>query len=95
MKRRIKALIPVACLGVAACTSSQPIIEELPTHSGGTPLYLSIPQFKSCLSTREEGGGRWWCMPARQPEACPTSSWQELNALQGREKLPQCPARAS
>lgn len=94
MKRLIKTLIPVALLGLAACSSSPPVMEEVPTHSGGAPLYLSIPQFKSCLSTRQEGTASWWCMPASQPEACPTSSWQALNALQGRERLPQCPALA-
>ena len=37
---------------------------------------------------------RAWCMPAQQPQRCPAASWQELKALAGNDRVPDCPPAA-
>lgn len=58
------------------------------------PKYLGVKDFKLCLATRQSNGYRAWCMPAQQPERCPAASWQELKALAGNDRVPDCPAAA-
>ena len=55
------------------------------------PKYLAIKDFKQCLAVREFGTYRAWCMPAAKPESCPATSWSELNALTGSDRIPDCP----
>ncbi len=56
------------------------------------PKYLGITDFKLCLATQEINTYRAWCMPAGKPEHCPATSWAQLKALTGTDKLPDCPA---
>ena len=56
------------------------------------PKYLAIKDFKQCLAVQQFSTYRAWCMPAAQPESCPATSWAELNALTGSDRVPACPA---
>jgi len=58
------------------------------------PKYLGIKDFKLCLATQEISSYRAWCMPSEKPENCPATSWKELKALTGTDKLPDCPANS-
>ncbi|MDG2286828.1 MAG: hypothetical protein P8N43_15085, partial [Alphaproteobacteria bacterium] len=52
------------------------------------PEYLSVPHFKQCLSTADQGTWQSWCVPLIKPKDCPCSSWL---ALQNSQKAPpQC-----
>ena len=45
----------------------------------GSPAYLSIPSFDSCLGTdRSSPGQEVWCMPEKMPQDCPIDSWTML-----------------
>lgn len=54
------------------------------------PKYLSIDGFKNCLSTQAKGSASFYCMPETKPEQCLDKAWNELNALEGSEKIPSC-----
>jgi hypothetical protein len=54
------------------------------------PKYLGIKDFKLCLATQEINTYSAWCMPAEKPANCPTASWEQLKALSGSDKLPDC-----
>jgi hypothetical protein len=54
------------------------------------PKYLSIKDFKSCLATKDMDTWTAWCIPAEKPDACPDESWQQLNSLTGKDKVPNC-----
>ena len=59
------------------------------------PKYLGIKDFKLCLATQQSNGYRAWCLPAQQPERCPAASWQELKALTGSDRVPDCPVQST
>ena len=54
------------------------------------PKYLSVPGFKTCLSTQSQGTYQSWCLPRRRPSQCPAESWASLKALKGDDALPKC-----
>lgn len=58
------------------------------------PKYLGVKDFKHCLATQQSSGYRAWCLPTQQPERCPATSWQELKAHTGNDRVPDCPAAA-
>jgi hypothetical protein len=62
------------------------------SHSSAAlpPKYLGIKDFKLCLATQEIKTYSAWCMPAEKPASCPTTSWEQLKALGGSDKLPDC-----
>ena len=55
------------------------------------PKYLAVKDFKQCLAVQKFSTYRAWCMPAGQPASCPATSWAELNALTGSDRVPDCP----
>lgn len=55
------------------------------------PKYLEIKDFKLCLAIQKFDTWEGWCMPAQKPGTCPAESWQQLNALEGEDKLSPCP----
>ncbi len=57
------------------------------------PTYLQIKEFKKCLETQKIDTWEGWCIPAEKPESCPEESWEQLKALTGKEKLPDCPSK--
>ncbi|SFM93714.1 hypothetical protein SAMN05660284_00026 [Formivibrio citricus] len=79
----LKNLLPALIVFAAVTASSS---AALP------PKYLGIKDFKLCLATQEINTYRAWCMPAGKPESCPAASWEQLKALTGTDKLPDCPA---
>jgi len=56
------------------------------------PKYLGVKDFKQCLATQPIDTYRVWCMPEQKPEACPAASWNELKALDGRDRIINCSA---
>jgi len=54
------------------------------------PKYLSIPDFQKCLATKNMGTWQSWCMPAKKPSVCAEQSWQQLNSLTGKDRVPDC-----
>ena len=55
------------------------------------PKYLAIENFKLCVGSQEIDTYTALCMPAGKPENCPEASWEQLKALSGRDKIPDCP----
>ena len=56
------------------------------------PKYLAVKDFKQCLAVQESGTYHAWCLPPAKPQNCPTASWDELKALTGNDRVPDCPA---
>jgi hypothetical protein len=52
------------------------------------PKYLSVPQFKKCLSQKDMGTYKSWCLPEHQPKGCPDASWERLKY--NKDQLPYC-----
>ena len=50
------------------------------------PEYLSVPEFKKCLTTQKVDAMEQWCLPENKPKYCPEESWNKLNNL----NLPTC-----
>jgi hypothetical protein len=78
---------------LAGCATQSP--QSLPTQPMAStlpPKYLSIMQFKDCLATQQVSSYRSWCMPGEKPTQCPATSWAQLQALQGSDQMPACPA---
>ena len=42
------------------------------------PKYLRIPNFKSCLSTKDMGAWKAYCVPKEKPQSCAEKSWREF-----------------
>ena len=59
------------------------------------PKYLGIKDFKRCLATQQIDSYRAWCIPAEKPGICPATSWDQLKALSGKDRLAECPARSN
>lgn len=58
------------------------------------PKYLEVKDFRRCLATQQIGSYRTWCILAAKPENCPATSWYQLQALGGKNQVPDCPARS-
>ena len=54
------------------------------------PAYLKVKQFKRCLGQSNQGTWQAWCLPSKRPQACPTSSWQQLNQSPYNDGLTAC-----
>jgi len=54
------------------------------------PKYLGIKDFDKCLADKQIDTYRAWCIPARKPNDCPKSSWKQLRALSGQDRIPRC-----
>ncbi|MDP3478333.1 MAG: hypothetical protein Q8R88_01085 [Desulfoprunum sp.] len=59
------------------------------------PKYLEVKEFQQCLSTQKIDTYEVWCMPAKKILSCPATSWKELKALAGIDKLPKCPSNSN
>ena len=92
-------LAAVAGPALAAQSASDPSPPQGPPMTGGAqtlpPKYLSVPDFKSCLSTDDRGSYQSWCLPRRKPGQCSQDSWASLKALKGADALPKCARAAS
>jgi len=46
----------------------------------GSPVYLSVPQFRNCLSDHPAPTGTYseLCLPPIKPDSCPEKSWESL-----------------
>ena len=62
----------------------------LPVYAVLPPAYLSVPDFKQCLSEQNEGSYSSWCQPTKKPKTCPRVSWRQLRALQDDDAVPVC-----
>lgn len=54
------------------------------------PRYLSVEHFDKCLADKQVRTFRVWCMPEKKPATCPSSSWEQLRMLKGRDEIPSC-----
>jgi len=103
MLRPFYCIVLAACL--AGCSAQQPkapalnaaeqSLPSMPMASALPPKYLSVVQFKDCLATQQISSYRAWCMPSEKPAQCPATSWSQLQALQGTDRVPACPAEAA
>lgn len=89
MKKRfhsgLAAGLATAAVTLAGCAAdSQQSASVLP------PKYLQIDQFERCLQSRQVGSHTQWCMPVSRPASCPVESWEQLNRLQGGDRVPAC-----
>ena len=78
--------LPTVLIGLLLATTTSHSSAALP------PKYLGIKDFKQCLATQPIDTYRVWCMPEQKPEACPATSWKELQALDGRDRIINCTA---
>lgn len=92
MKATISILFGTAVLALTACNSGMqsPASQSDLTASTLPPKYLELDQFQSCLSSKQVGTSRQWCMPTSKPDNCPAQSWDQLNQLQGNDRVPDC-----
>ncbi len=95
MLRLICSLILAVCM--AGCGAQPPkdaavkkAAASQPSVSMAAPKYLSIKQFKDCLATQTVNRYQSWCMPPEKPSSCPATSWEQLQGLQGYERIPAC-----
>jgi hypothetical protein len=65
------------------------------SHAALPPKYLQIKGFEQCLSTHQVDTYTAWCMPAKKMKNCPQTSWNQLTALSGNDKLADCARDAS
>ena len=77
-----KILPPVICASLLATTTT--IFAVLP------PKYLEVENFAQCLANKNMGTWTSWCMPATKPDTCSDESWQQLNNLTGKDRVPAC-----
>ena len=93
------ALLASAGHGLAGQADPLPASRDQTAMMGGAetlpPKYLSVPDFKTCLSMQSQGAYQSWCLPRRKPGVCPAESWASLKALKGADALPNCARVAS
>merc|ERR1712216_554292 len=62
--------------------------EQQPIMVGGSgslpPAYLQVPDFESCLGTKDVGSYSIVCLPVEMPDGCASESWAAL----GSEDMP-------
>lgn len=73
------------------------LLAVLASHAGASfavtpPKYLSVRDFRQCLASEPHDSYRTWCLPAQQPQQCSDDSWQQLQALQGDDRVAACAA---
>lgn len=71
--------VPVFAMALSACAGP-----ALP------PAYLEVADHELCTGEEEQGEMTAVCLPLEQPADCPTSSWEDLNALEGDDVLGDC-----
>ncbi|CAK5040447.1 unnamed protein product [Meloidogyne enterolobii] len=55
------------------------------------PFYLTVPEFKKCLESKEiNGDHEVWCFPEDIPAGCDPKSWKQLKEHQEKDGLKQC-----
>jgi hypothetical protein len=54
--------------------------------AGLPPAYLSVDGFKQCLSTKDMGGWRSYCIPEEKLDHCKQESWDQLSKMD----MPHC-----
>jgi hypothetical protein len=65
--------------------------KSIPQYSSlQPPEYLSVPDFKKCLGTKNMGTWKSWCLPKEMSASCPADSWDKLNKIQKRQPMPDC-----
>ena len=74
---------------VMVCTALLSVV-ALGIWAALPPKYLDIKDFDHCLTAKDMGSYRAWCLPATKPAACPQESWRQLNQLTGPDKVPGC-----
>lgn len=75
-------------LSLALCTSL--LIAATDIFAVLPPQYLNVENFQQCLATKDMGTWKAWCIPDTKPDSCPDQSWQQLNGLTGKDKIPSC-----
>lgn len=92
------AQTPHAKVPAASSPQTQAVVLDIDAPPQPTvlpPRYLFIPQFKDCLKTQTIGSYQAWCMPQDKPQSCPANSWEQLLALQGRDRISLCHANTA
>lgn len=92
VKRTIPLLLGASVLMLSACNSGgqSPAAQPDSAASALPPRYLEVDQFQSCLASKQVGTYQQWCMPASKPDGCPSQSWDQLDKMQGNDKVPSC-----
>jgi len=58
--------------------------EQQPIMVGGSgslpPAYLQVPDFESCLGTKDVGSYSIVCLPVEMPDGCASESWAALGS---------------
>lgn len=82
----------LAPLAVQGCQQVAPPVAPSATAAltALPPAYLQVDGFQRCLGEQTVGTHRQWCLPVTRPAQCPEASWQQLNQLQGRDRVPAC-----
>ena len=83
----------LALLALQGCQQAAPPMAPSGTSALMTvlpPAYLQVAGFQRCLGEQTVGTHRQWCLPVARPVKCPEASWQQLNQLQGRDRVPAC-----
>jgi len=79
---------------IGFCVAPTPNAEDMLSigRGTGTPEYLSVPGFKSCLGKHKRGGSAWfWCLPLSKPKACLDESWAKLKKMEPKFELCRAP----
>ncbi|MFB1010824.1 MAG: hypothetical protein QMB92_05200 [Thiopseudomonas sp.] len=84
VKSGLLTVIAVTATLTGCAGDSQQALSALP------PQYLQVDQFQSCLRSEQVGSYSRWCLPAVRPDSCPLDSWEQLQWLQGSERVPGC-----
>lgn len=90
MKNKLIAIIGITVLLASynsATAQNTNDMKMVGTNSGTyAPKYLSVPEFKKCLSTENHGTWKGYCLPSKIIKGCPTASFNELKKLD----IPTC-----
>lgn len=92
-KRIVSLLLGAAVLALGACSSDNSVPADrsgAPAASALPPAYLQVEGFQQCLKSKQVGTYTRWCMPASKPDHCPSQSWDQLNRMQGHDKVGSC-----
>ena len=94
MYKLISLISTIAFLGGCIETTQHKMPVEDKTQKSNKqmlpPKYISIDGFKACLDTQTKGLAVFYCMPDAKPHAYSNESWEQLNNLDGSEKLHIC-----
>lgn len=84
VKSGLLAGVAVTATLTGCAGDSQQALSALP------PQYLQVEQFQSCLRSEQVDSYSRWCLPAARPDSCPPDSWEQLQQLQGSERVSDC-----